>query len=130
MMLLRKRTVRIDDFCFERKWFHSATLRVTEPPGGGPLECYLVIILFITGGMKEFGVRNATVQKTVMQYQSLLRQLGLPQLSEEEITRLGEEKTQELKLRLDARAKKAEAAKRAAPVLSPDENKESATAPS
>ena len=111
--MLHKKVIRIDDLCFDRKYFHSASLRVTEPPGGGTPDCYLVIVLFIDHGMKEYGVHNADLLETISQFENLLCRLGLPRLTVAETAQLHGEKSQEVRLRRAARASKAEAAGRA-----------------
>lgn len=89
------KVITLGDLTFRKEHFHSANLRIMIPPGGKEPALCLVITLFITGGMKDYGVMNAEPTDTIEQYIDLLRRLRR-RLNRGEQSRLLSEKLEEL----------------------------------
>ncbi len=110
---LFSKSIRVSDFSFKKQFFHSASLVVREPPGGGEPDCFLVVVLFTHNGMREYGMKGSSLGNTIWEYQKLNRQLWIPKFTSEEINQLLAAKFQEVELHRAARARNTEAEKRA-----------------
>lgn len=106
--------VRLNDLCFDSKYFHSATVRVSKVPSG-EYECFVVVVLFTQGGLREYGAQNGDIADVVRLFNSLLRQLHIPELNEEETALMVEEKRQEVEFHRSSQASKEEADRKANP---------------
>lgn len=95
---MRKKLIVLDDLMFEKQYFHSANIRVQIPPGMREPAICLIILTFITGGMKEYGLMDTDPSNTIETYNDLMKQLGRRQLSRDKKLRVLADKTQELKL--------------------------------
>jgi len=104
--------VRLNDLCFDAKYFHSATVRVSRVPSG-EFECFVVVVLFTQGGLREYGAQNGDIADVVRLFNSLLRQLHIPELTEEETAQMVAEKHQEVEFHRSSQASTEEAARKA-----------------
>jgi hypothetical protein len=108
-----RETIQLNDLCFDRKYFHSATLRVDKAPGG--FNCFLAITLFTHNGIREYCTLGREILDTVTMYNALLKQLGKPVLKKVETIRMALEKSQELEFHRSAQANREVAGQRSSP---------------
>lgn len=73
---MKAKIIVLDDLTFDMQYFHSVNLRVQMPPGMDEPHLCMVILTFITGGMKEYGLMNLDPSKTIASYSELLKKLG------------------------------------------------------
>ncbi len=87
--------VALGDLTFRKEAFHSANLRVMIPPGRKDFAICMVVTLYITGGMKDYGVMNIQANDTIYMYKELLRSLG-KKLTRGQVSQLLSDKLAEL----------------------------------